>query len=118
MYDGSNGTAIREILHFIHDRKTGLELRQQLILPVPELHMTGMGGGFVGVHACFLKRYLELCLKWRTLHMFTAINVFSLGLPRFSRSPLEGYHLKSWSIPSLAQVKLGRLTIKIEMKVA
>lgn len=41
--------------------------------------MTGMGGGggFVGVHACFLKRYLELCLKWRTLHMFTAISVYS-----------------------------------------
>lgn len=43
MYDGSYGTAIREILHFIHNRKTGLDLRQQFILPVPELHMTGMG---------------------------------------------------------------------------
>lgn len=51
MYDGSYGTAIREILHFIHSRKTGLDLRHHLILPVPELHMTGMRDLWESMHA-------------------------------------------------------------------
>lgn len=83
MYDSSYGTAIREILHFIHHRKTGLELRQQLILPVPELHTTGTGGLWESRHASSCEvygAYLELCLKWRTMNILNTISAVALGL--------------------------------------
>lgn len=85
MYDSGYGTAVRQILHFIHGRKTGLELRQQLILPVPELYTTGNGDLSASSNEVLLS---GAGFETRTLHIPNVIKPMALNDPIVGAVPL------------------------------